>query len=191
MSPALRQIRRAVRERDAALALALALALSSTLAFSAPALAAPNAGAGADAPGTVMTLELPRLDGSAFVKLDDFAGRPVLINFWGSECPPCVAEMPRLFAAASRQGGLQFLGVAVDPRAAAARYIARRQPTYPQLIATAQPEVLLRRYGNPMGALPYTVVVDAQHRVCASHLGEVDDAWIDAAAQACGAERPR
>ena len=83
--------------------------------------------------------------GTAFVRLDDHAGRPVLLNFWGSECPPCIAELPLLFAQAPRHPGLQFLGIAVDQRAAATRFLARLQPTYPQLVASTQPEVLLRR----------------------------------------------
>jgi thiol-disulfide isomerase/thioredoxin len=134
-----------------------------------------------------MSLELPTLDGTAFVRLDDYTGKPVLLNFWGSECPPCVKELPLLFAQAPRHAGMAFLGIAVDQRSAASRFLARQQPSYPQLVAPAQPEVLLRRFGNKAGALPFTVVVDAQRRVCASRLGEVDAAWIAAAAQACGA----
>ena len=139
----------------------------------------------------VMALELPTLDGTTFVTLDDYAGRPVLLNFWGSECPPCIAELPLLFAQAPRHPQMQFLGIAVDQRAAAARFLARMRPSYPQLVASTQPEVLLRRFGNKAGALPFTVVVDARHEVCASRLGEVDAAWIAAAAQACGTASAR
>lgn len=138
-----------------------------------------------------MTLELPRLDGTAFVRLDDHAGRPVLLNFWGSECGPCIVEMPLLFTEALRHPGLQFLGIAVDQRAAASRFLAGLKPTYPQLIASTQPEVLMRRFGNKTGALPFTVVVDARHVLCASRLGAVDADWIAAAARACGVQAPR
>jgi thiol-disulfide isomerase/thioredoxin len=134
-----------------------------------------------------MNFELPRLDGTAFVPLDSYAGRPVLLNFWGSECPPCVAELPLLFDQAPRYPGLQFLGIAVDPRAAATRFLSRFEPSYPQLMAPTQPEVLMRRFGNKSAALPYTVVLDARHGFCAARLGQVDVAWIAAAAQACGA----
>ena len=138
-----------------------------------------------------MTLELPRLDGTAFVRLDDHAGRPVLLNFWSSDCGPCIVEMPMLFDQALRQPGLQFLGIAVDQRAAATRFLAGRKPTYPQLIASTQPDVLMRRFGNKTGALPFTVVVDARHVVCASRLGAVDADWIAAAARACGTQSSR
>jgi thiol-disulfide isomerase/thioredoxin len=134
-----------------------------------------------------MALDLPKLDGTAFVRLDDYAGRPVLLNFWGSECPPCIAELPTLFAQAQRHPGLQFLGIAVDQRAAAARLLGGMRPTYPQLLAVAGLEVLMRRFGNPAGTLPYTAMLDARHRVCMRHLGAVDAAWLAAAARACAA----
>lgn len=170
-------------------AVAGALALCAAVASAAPPVPAAQvaqvpAPAGA---GAAMDLTLPALDGSRFVRLADFSGRPVLLNFWGSECPPCIHEMPLLFAQAPRHPGLQFLGIAVDQRASATRFLARLQPSYPQLLATSQPEVLLRRFGNRLGALPYTVVLNARHEVCLTRLGEIDAAWVDSAAATCGA----
>ncbi len=130
-------------------------------------------------------MELPTLDGAAFVRLADFHGRPVLINFWASECPPCLKEMPLLATLAQQYGSTQFLGVAVDERANALRFLAAHPPSYPQLIAPAQPAALLRRFGNKAGVLPFTVVLDAQHRICQSQVGEISRAWFDAAASAC------
>jgi thiol-disulfide isomerase/thioredoxin len=136
----------------------------------------------------VMTLQLPMLDGSKFVQLADFAGRPVVLNFWGSECPPCLQEMPLLFSQAQDHRAVQFLGIAVDARASAERFLARLAPTYPQLIASMQAEVLMRRFGNKLGGLPFTVVLDAQHRLCVSRLGEVDAPWLSAALAGCAAD---
>ncbi len=138
---------------------------------------------------TPLNFELPLLDGSKFVRLADFDGRAVLLNFWGSECPPCIKEMPLLFAQAQVYPGVQFLGIAVDEKARAERFLARLPPGYPQLIAQRQPEVLMRRFGNRLGALPFTVLLDARHRLCASRLGEVDAPWIAQAVAACAAER--
>ena len=170
----------------AALALCAAVASAAQGGPTVPVVPAVPAVPPAGAPAA-MALTLPALDGARFVQLADFSGRPVLLNFWGSECPPCIHEMPLLFALAPRHPGLQFLGIAVDQRASAARFLARLQPSYPQLLATSQPEVLLRRFGNKLEALPYSVVLNARHEVCMTRLGEIDAAWVDGAAAACGA----
>jgi hypothetical protein len=96
--------------------------------------------------------------------------------------------MPLLFSLSQDHRGVQFLGVAVDDRASAARFLARLAPAYPQLIASTQPDVLMRRFGNRVGALPFTVVLDAQHRVCVSRLGEVDAPWLSTALVGCAAD---
>ena len=57
-----------------------------------------------------MAFELPLLDGTKFVRLADFSGRPVLLNFWGSDCPPCVKELPLLVASAKRYPALAVPG---------------------------------------------------------------------------------
>jgi thiol-disulfide isomerase/thioredoxin len=132
-----------------------------------------------------MTFILPMIDGSAFVRLADFVGRPVVINFWSSACQPCLKEMPVLLAYAKERPDVQFLGVAVDNRASAVRFLAEQPSMYPQLIAVSQPEVLLRRFGDTYAALPHTVVLDATHSVCAIKTGEIDRLWIQAALIAC------
>ena len=58
---------------------------------------------------------LPSLDGRK-VKLSDFRGKAVLLNFWATWCPPCKVEMP-WFADLQKQygqDGLVVLGVAMD-----------------------------------------------------------------------------
>ncbi|WP_423225610.1 TlpA disulfide reductase family protein [Candidatus Amarolinea aalborgensis] len=55
---------------------------------------------------------LSRLDGQS-VRLADWHGQPVVLNFWATWCPPCRAEMPALQAAAQAYGdqGVRVLGV--------------------------------------------------------------------------------
>lgn len=54
---------------------------------------------------------LSDLDGN-IVALDELRGRPVVINFWSTYCPPCIVEHPLLMAGSERwRGQIHFLGV--------------------------------------------------------------------------------
>ncbi|QYG95828.1 TlpA family protein disulfide reductase (plasmid) [Iamia sp. SCSIO 61187] len=77
-------------------------------------------------------LALPRLGSDEEVRLTDYRGQPLVVNFWGSWCVPCVEEMPdleRVFQSVGDQ--VAFLGVNVnDSVEAATRMVARTGVTY-------------------------------------------------------------
>ena len=76
---------------------------------------------------------LPLLDGGELA-LSQYQGRPVVINFWASWCPPCRQEAVALEAAwrAHAGTGVQFIGVDLQDREADARaYIRDFGVTYP------------------------------------------------------------
>jgi cytochrome c biogenesis protein CcmG/thiol:disulfide interchange protein DsbE len=92
--------------------------------------------------------QLPSLDGSK-VKLSDFRGKAVLLNFWATWCPPCKVEMP-WFADLQKQygkDGLVILGVAMDDSAPdkIAQFASEMGVNYPILLGTDQ---LSDDYGN-------------------------------------------
>lgn len=63
---------------------------------------------GAEAP----EFELTTLDGKA-VKLSDYRGKKVILNFWATWCPPCKAEMPHMqnFYEENQDKGVEILAV--------------------------------------------------------------------------------
>jgi len=134
-----------------------------------------------------LEFELATLNGGEFVKLDDFVNRAILINVWGTDCPPCVKETPLLNAQSQIYTNVQFLGIGTDDRISSLRFANRFHVRYPELRVPQDPGGLLRRLGDSDGALPFTVVLDTQHRICASHLGAVDEEWIADAVHRCSA----
>ena len=71
---------------------------------------------------------LPTLDGQT-VKLSDFKGQPVFINFWATWCPPCLSEMPHIQAVFDDEAskGLVVLAVNVGEEQSTARHFIEQQ----------------------------------------------------------------
>ena len=82
---------------------------------------------------------LPSLDGRK-VKLSDFRGKAVLLNFWATWCPPCKVEMPWFEDLQKQyaQDGLVVLGVAMDDSepATIAKFANELGVNYPVLLGT-------------------------------------------------------
>jgi DsbE subfamily thiol:disulfide oxidoreductase len=111
------------------------------------------------------------LDGRP-VKLADFRGRVVLLNFWASWCAPCRAEFPRLRTVHGDK--VAVVGVLYDDRAEPALAFAREHgATWPSVIDPRGE--IAKAYGVGPG-IPVTWVVDADGVARARHHGELHDA---------------
>ena len=99
------------------------------------------------------------------VRLSDYRGKVVLINFWATWCPPCRAEMPdlvRLQREHAKQG-LQIIGITYPPeRKARVRRFARSlKVNYPIILGTREIKARFSSEEN----LPLTVVVNRDGKV--------------------------
>ena len=131
------------------------------------------------APKAAPALKLKGLDG----KMHDLAqlrGRVVLINYWATWCPPCREEMPEFVKAQQELGprGLQFVGIAIDDAAKAEAFAAELGLNYPVLIGGYGAIELSRAFGNRLGALPFTIIVDRAGRISHTQLGPIKDAQL-------------
>ena len=109
----------------------------------------------------------PDLTGKQTVDVSAYRGKVVVLNFWGSWCPPCRAEADGLQYSWQTLGssGVQFVGVDVkDPAGAALAFTTAKGITYPSIFDPAM-RTLLSVRGLPTGSLPVTLVLDKQGRV--------------------------
>ena len=138
--------------------------------------------------GTKNTLDFELSNGRQFIKLSQLPAQTTVINFWRSDCPPCVREMP-LLAELAQSGKVRVITVALQrPQETAAAPAAITETLKPPLLSLhgpSEPRGLLARFGNPHGALPHTVLLDPERHPCGQHTGELSSAWLAAATAAC------
>ncbi|MDQ3600105.1 MAG: TlpA family protein disulfide reductase [Actinomycetota bacterium] len=114
------------------------------------------------------------LEPGTTISLDEYRGRVVVLNVWGSWCGPCRAEADDLQRVADTGGDrVSVLGIDVrDSRSAAADFVRNYELSYPSIYDPPGRSLFALR-GAPRSVVPLTVVLDRQHRVAAVFLRPV------------------
>ena len=116
----------------------------------------------------------PDLDGENH-GLKQWQGQVVMLNFWAPWCPPCRKEVPAFVELQEKYSdkGFTIVGITVDTQENAQVFADTMGINYPILIAEEQGIALAEKYGNKVGALPFTAFIDRDGRVVSTHRSEV------------------
>ncbi len=141
---------------------------------SRPASAPASLQVGSLAPNFILTT----LDGKQ-IRLSDYRGKPVMLNFWYATCPGCLQEIPGMqqFYAAQQATGKNFviLGVNIaDDAQTASQFVQQYGLTYP--IVLDQNQQVLTLYN--VNSTPTSYFIDRQGIIRSIVIGPVDDTTL-------------
>ena len=109
------------------------------------------------------------------IKMSELQGKMVLVNFWATDCPGCIAEMPELIETYKqyRNRGFEVMAVAMsyDPPSHVLNYTTKNNLPFP-VMHDGYGEVAQRF--NDVSLTPTAFVVDQQGRIVSHVVGELD-----------------
>lgn len=172
------------RDRETMLALVVLLALALTVPLARPFAVPARTVAVTGAEAAELTSDIApdftaqTLDGQS-VRLSDYRGKVVLLNFWATWCPPCVRETPRLVEVAEqfKDQGLVVVGVNTtyqDDMTKVRQFVGDQGIGYQVLLDSDG--AIGEKY--PARLMPTTYLIDRDGKIVHTKVGEIDTATL-------------
>lgn len=152
-----------------------ATALSLFLLLLTPTMALATGNNSGIKPIQAIPFSLPDTKGLSH-NIKEWKGRVIVLNFWATWCPPCLKEIPEFIKLQKRLGdkGLQFIGIAIDDGAEVDNFVEIHSINYPILVGETEASDIAFLYGNHLGVLPFSVVINRKGEIVSRHKGELD-----------------
>ncbi len=97
----------------------------------------------------------------------EWDGQVLMINFWATWCPPCRKEIPAFVELQEKykDKGFTIVGIALDKKQAVIDFTDPMGVNYPILMGDGEGVALSKAYGNRLGVLPFTIIIDRKGNI--------------------------
>ena len=105
----------------------------------------------------------------------DWDGQVVLLNFWATWCPPCLEEIPDFIEVQEQMQdkGLHIIGIAVDNETDVRQFVDDMGMNYTVMVGEYEAIELSQKYGNSIGGLPFSAIIDKNGKITHTITGEL------------------
>ena len=113
--------------------------------------------------------------------IKDWDGQVIVLNFWATWCPPCLEEIPHFIEVQEQlqDKGLQIVGIAVDNEEDVRQFASDTGMNYPVMAGEAEAIGLSQKYGNSIGGLPFSAIIDQNGKITHTITGELSKARLE------------
>ena len=144
----------------------------------------------ADIAGESLELKLPDAESGVLFQLSKANPEFTLLSFWQINCEPCLKDMVMLSGFAEQYSDVRVLGVSISDKKSTrvlwSKHPWQAQPMpFPTLVNDGFPGELLKRFGNTVAAVPYTVMLNAGRQLCWSAIGQMSAEQLQQGLSAC------
>lgn len=157
----------------------VAITIAGVSGFALQRYLAPDSPVGIDTRNSMIGQTRPEfamtdIDGN-IRNIKDWDGQVVLLNFWATWCPPCLEEIPDFIEVqqALENKGLQIIGVAVDNEEDVRQFASDMAMNYPVMAGEMEAIELSQKYGNSIGGLPFSAIIDKNGKITHTITGEL------------------
>ena len=114
------------------------------------------------------------------IDTSSWAGKTIVLNFWGSWCPPCVEEMPMLARLSDelKSKNVVFVGIGIDSPSNIREFLKKMPIPYQIAIGGLDGSNWAKRFGNETGGLPFTVIIAPDGSSKMTKLGKITEEEI-------------
>jgi thiol-disulfide isomerase/thioredoxin len=117
------------------------------------------------------------------IDTSSWKNKTLVINFWGSWCPPCVEEMPMLGKVSDelKTQNVLFVGIGIDSPSNIREFLLKTPVPYQIAIGGMEGSAWGKRLGNEAGGLPFTAIMNPSGDVIYKKLGKIEEKEIKSA----------
>jgi thiol-disulfide isomerase/thioredoxin len=111
------------------------------------------------------------------VNTSAWKGKTLVVNFWGSWCPPCVEEMPMLAKVSEelKPQNVLFVGIGIDSPTNIRDFLNKTPVPYQIIVGGLDGSNWSKQLGNETGGLPFTAIINPMGDITFKKLGKIEE----------------